>query len=94
MVSHGCKPGEFIFRRTKRANPNWDGTEIQDDNQDNSLAHRIEHSPVDVQVIGKSLEQNKLKGNFPSKQHYKYQNSQQPAAYFMFLAGYSAGVFP
>ena len=60
MASRGCKTGE-LFRRTmleRAASPNRDDTEIQDNNQGKSLATRIEHSPVYVQLIGESLEQN------------------------------------
>ena len=42
----------------RAVNPNRDNTEIQDHRQCNGLAAGIEHSPVDVQLIGKRLEQN------------------------------------
>ena len=48
MAARGFKPGEF-FRRNmleRVANTNWDDEEVQDEND---LARRIDHSPVNVQ---------------------------------------------
>ena len=58
----------------RAANPNRDDIEILGDSQGSSLTAGLEHSPVDVQLIGESLEQNEGSTDGAVLDHYQPRN--------------------